>query len=172
MAIEDDEFGAEPDVVENAAEVAPGLAGLIQERFRSAETGRYNHEQRWLQSYKNFRGNFNDGTTQYRDSERSKVFLKITKTKVLAAYGQIVDILFANKKFPIQIEPTPVPEGIAEFAHLKTPLDEAAQSSPFGYAGDGLEVPPGAMIPEENDFLGGLAGEFANAPLAEGPTRS
>ena len=31
MAIEDDEFGAEPDVVENAAEVAPGLAGLIQE---------------------------------------------------------------------------------------------------------------------------------------------
>ena len=58
-------------------------------------------------------------TTQYRDSERSKVFIKITKTKVLAAYGQIVDILFANKKFPIVVESTPVPEGIAEFAHLK-----------------------------------------------------
>ena len=38
-----------------------------------------------------------DSTTQYRDSERSKVFIKITKTKVLAAYGQIIDILFANK---------------------------------------------------------------------------
>ena len=174
MAIEDDEFGAEPDVVENAAEVAPGLAGLIQERFRSAETGRYNHEQRWLQSYKNFRGNFNDGTTQYRDSERSKVFLKITKTKVLAAYGQIVDILFANKKFPIQIEPTPVPEGIAEFAHLETPLDQAMQADPFGFEGDGRDLPPGATqatVPGEKDFLGGLAKEFANTPIAEGPSR-
>ena len=115
----------QPDVIDNAEEIAPGLAGLIQERFRSAETGRYNHEQRWLQAYKNFRGNFNDGTTQYRDSERSKVFLKITKTKVLAAYGQIVDILFANKKFPLTVENTPVPEGIAEFAHMETPLDQA-----------------------------------------------
>ena len=165
MAIEDDEFGAEPDVVENAAEVARDWQDLFTERFRSAETGRYNHEQRWLQSYKNFRGNFNDGTTQYRDSERSKVFLKITKTKVLAAYGQIVDILFANKKFPIQIEPTPVPEGIAEFAHLETPLDQAAPLDPYGYKGDGLEIPPGAMIPEENDFLGGLAESSLTYPL-------
>ena len=162
MAIEDDEFGAEPDVVENAAEVAPGLAGLIQERFRSAETGRYNHEQRWLQSYKNFRGNFNDGTTQYRDSERSKVFLKITKTKVLAAYGQIVDILFANKKFPIQIEPTPVPEGIAEFAHLRNSSrsSSAVPADPVGFEGDGRDLPPGATqatVPGEKDFLGGLS---------------
>ena len=74
-------------------------------------------------SYKNFKGIY-DSTTQYRDSERSKVFIKITKTKVLAAYGQIVDILFANKKFPIVVEPTPMPEGIEEFAHMKTPLDE------------------------------------------------
>ena len=38
MAIEDDEFGAEPDVVENAAEVAPDWQDLFK-RFRSAETG-------------------------------------------------------------------------------------------------------------------------------------
>ena len=52
-------------------------------------------------------------TTQFRDSEKSKVFIKITKTKTLAAYGQIVDVLFANKKFPITVESTPVPEGIS-----------------------------------------------------------
>lgn len=159
----------QPDVLENIEETAPGLAGLITERFRASETGRYNHEQRWLQAYKNFRGNFNDGTTQYRDSERSKVFLKITKTKVLAAYGQIVDILFANKKFPMTVESTPVPEGIAEFAHLETPLDQAMPADPYGYEGDGRELPPGATA--ARDFLGGLKDEYAGLPLREGRAR-
>ncbi len=89
----------------------PGLAGYVKKKFEDSENGRRTHEQRWLQAYKNFRGIY-DSTTQYRDSERSKVFIKITKTKVLAAYGQIVDILFANKKFPLVVEPTPMPEGI------------------------------------------------------------
>ena len=90
----------------------PGPSGVRRGKFEDAENGRFAYEQRWLQAYKNFRGIY-DSTTQYRDSERSKVFIKITKTKVLAAYGQIVDILFANKKFPIVVEATPVPEGIA-----------------------------------------------------------
>ena len=71
------------------------------------------------------------------------MFIKITKTKVLAAYGQIVDILFANKKFPMVVEPTPVPEGIAEFAHLETPMDQAIED-PYGFAGDGRELLMGA----------------------------
>ena len=79
-------------------EQLPGLAAYVKRKFEDSENGRYAYEQRWLQAYKNFRGIY-DSTTQYRDSERSKVFIKITKTKVLAAYGQIVDILFANKSF-------------------------------------------------------------------------
>ena len=129
----------------NAEDQMPGLAGYIQNKFEDAENGRRTHEQRWLQAYKNFRGIY-DSTTQYRDSERSRVFIKITKTKVLAAYGQIIDILFANKKFPIVVEATPVPEGIVEFAHLPTPLDQQQQGmDPFGYAGDGRDLPPGAL---------------------------
>ena len=81
-------------------EDAPGLVGFIKERQREAEDGRLVHEERWLKAYKNFRGIY-DSTTQYTNTEKSKVFVKITKTKVLAAYGQIVDILFANKKFPL-----------------------------------------------------------------------
>ena len=105
----------------NPEEQMPGLAAYIKSKFEDAENGRYAHEQRWLQSYKNFRGIY-DSTTQYRESEKSQVFIRITKTKVLAAYGQIIDILFANKKFPLVVESTPVPEGIAEFAHMETPL--------------------------------------------------
>src|SRR6056300_2013224 len=120
--------------ITDASDKMPGLAAHVKSKFEDAEHGRRAHEQRWLQAYKNFRGIY-DSTTQYRDSERSKVFIKITKTKVLAAYGQIADILFANKKFPIVVESSPVPEGIAEYAHLKTPVDEI--QSPFGYSGDG-----------------------------------
>jgi len=127
--------------VQNAKDKMPGLAGYVRTKFEDSENGRRTFEQKWLQAYKNFRGIY-DSTTQYRDSERSKVFIKITKTKVLAAYGQIIDILFANKKFPIVVESSPVPEGIEEFAHVSTPADEI--KSPFGYAGDGMELEPGA----------------------------
>lgn len=155
--------------LENPEEQLPGLAAYVQSKFEDSENGRYSYEQRWLQAYKNFRGIY-DSTTQYRDSERSKVFIKITKTKVLAAYGQIVDILFSNKKFPLVIEPTPVPEGIAEFAHLQTPLDELIPD-PYGFAGDGRELPPGAAEASQPlDYLGGLSERYQNAPIQPGPS--
>ena len=148
-------------VIASPEEQLPGLVGFIKEKFEGAENGRYTHEQRWLTSFKNFRGIY-DTSTAYRDSERSQVFIKITKTKVLAAYGQIVDILFGSKKFPITVEPTPVPEGIAEFAHQKTPLDEMqvpqTPQDPFGFQGDGKEILPGAMeATPKQEFLGGLS---------------
>ena len=154
-------------------EAMPGLAGHIKSKFNDAENGRKVHEERWLTAYKNFRGIY-DSTTQYRESERSQVFIKITKTKVLAAYGQISDILFSNKKFPIVIEHTPVPEGIAEFAHMETPLDQAIPD-PYGFKGDGKELLPGAIeaTPQQGDmdFLGGIAQQYAGAGLKEGPSR-
>tara|TARA_R110002012_G_scaffold322073_1_gene554625 strand:+ start:2354 stop:4447 length:2094 start_codon:yes stop_codon:yes gene_type:complete len=152
--------------IENPQEELQGIVGYVKDKFQSAEDGRYTHEQRWLKAYKNFRGIY-DSTTQYRDSERSKVFLRITKTKVLAAFGQITDILFANKKFPIVVESSPVPEGIAEFAHMETPLDQAEQPlDPYGFPGDGRQVQPGSM-----DFLGGLQEKYEGTPLAEGPAK-
>ena len=142
--------------VVGAEEFMPGLAGYIKSRFEDAENGRYSYEQRWLKAYKNFRGVY-DSTTQFRDSEKSKVFLKITKTKVLAAYGQIVDILFANKKFPLVVESTPMPEGIAEFAHATTPLD--AMEDPYGFPGDGRSIQPGGLSAESLGIYGKQFGE-------------
>ena len=143
----------------------PGLAGYIRSKFEDAENGRYVYEQRWLQAYKNFRGIY-DSTTTYRDSERSKVFIKITKTKVLAAYGQIVDILFANKKFPIVVESTPVPEGIEEFAHMRTPADDVANTQdPYGFPGDGRELQPGALAASQPHQLGTYGKEFGEMVL-------
>jgi len=157
--------------IENPMEQMPGLCGHIQSKFRDSENGRQGFEAKWLQAFKNFRGVY-DSSTQYRDSERSKVFIKITKTKVLAAYGQIIDILFSNKKFPLVVEATPVPEGIVEFAHLKTPLDDIVPD-PYGYDGDGRELPPGAMkaTTEGLDFLGSLDKRYQSGQnLAPGPS--
>jgi len=153
--------------ISNPSEKMPGLAGYIRNKFEDSENGRRSHEHRWLQAFKNFRGIY-DSTTQYRDSERSKVFIKITKTKVLAAYGQIIDILFANKKFPIVVEPTPMPEGIEEFAHMKTPLDEVVD--PYGFEGDGRQVPPGALQANKPHKLGTYDQEFPDM-LAKGPAK-
>ena len=50
----------------------------------------------------------------FRENEKSRVFVKITKTKVLAAFGQIIEVLFSQGKFPLGVSPTSVPEDIAE----------------------------------------------------------
>lgn len=154
-------------------EAATNVAGVVKSKLEDAETGRYQHEQRWLKAYKNFRGIY-DSSTQFRESEKSKVFIKITKTKVLAAYGQIIDVLFANKKFPVVVEPSPVPEGVAEFAHLNTNPQESPEEpeepeeSLYGFPGDGRELGPGAT---EASPLAGLEGKYEGANLEEGPGR-
>ena len=45
-------------------------------------------------------------------------FVTVTKTKTLAAYGQIVDVLFGNNKFPLSVEPSVLPDGVAESVHI------------------------------------------------------
>ncbi len=152
------------------SEELPGIIGYVTSKYTESKASRQTHEARWLRAYKNYRGVY-DSTTQFRDSEKSKVFVKITKTKTLAAYGQIVDVLFANKKFPITVEPTPVPEGIAEYMHQAMPGEDQLQS-PFGYNGDGRELPPGATeASEPMDKLGGLKGKYEGATLLEGAGR-
>ena len=133
------------------ADDIPYTVGYIRNKFTEAENGRRESELRWQKAYKNYRGII-DGTTAYTATEKSKVFVKITKVKVLAAYGQIIDILFSNKKFPLIVESTPVPEGIAEFAHLsQNPIDQKKE--------------------EPNDFLAGLEEKYGKAPsLKEGPS--
>ena len=150
-------------------EAATNIVGTVKSKFQEAETGRYQHEQRWLKAYKNFRGIY-DSSTQFRESENSKVFIKITKTKVLASYGQMIDVLFASKRFPIVVESSPVPEGIAEFAHLDVAKQGAPppEDSPYGFPGDGRDLPPGAT---EASPLGGLEQKYEGANLKEGPSR-
>jgi hypothetical protein len=135
------------------------LVGIIQSRFFQAEEARNSDEKRWLQSYENYRGLYNK-SVKFRDSEKSRIFVKITKTKVLAAFGQLVDVIFGTGKFPIGIQETKIPEGELEHAHLdiNNPQVQLESSLPddignridnpydVGYEGDGRTLSPGATF--------------------------
>jgi hypothetical protein len=157
-----------PSVVPGS--LLPGLSGYVREKFVAAEEGRRSDEQRWLRSYQNYRGLPEESET-YRESERSKVTVKITKVKVLAAYGQISEILFGRGEFPLTIEPTPDPEGIEESVHLNLVEKQMGGGGPsldpYGYEGDGRELAPGAVEASEPK-LGGLSKELEGASLKKG----
>jgi len=150
--------------------VVPGLSGYIKQKFIAAEEGRRSDEVRWLSVYKNYRGLSEESET-YRESERSKVTVKITKVKVLAAYGQISEILFGRGDFPLVIEPTPDPEGIEESVHLNVvekQMGGGDQSlDPYGFEGDGRELAPGS-VEASAPKLGGLTKELEGASLKKG----
>jgi hypothetical protein len=117
-----------------------------------------------LRSYENYRGLYNK-SVKFRDSEKSRVFVKITKTKVLAAYGQLVDVIFGTGKFPIGIQETKIPEGELGQANLDINNPQMGLESPqsgmqlpddignridnpydVGYEGDGRTLKPGATF--------------------------
>jgi len=95
------------------------IIGTIKDRFAIAEDARQTDETRWLKAYENYRGLYSKNV-KFRESEKSRVFVKITKTKVLAAFGQLVDVIFGTGKFPIGISETKIPEGETDYAHLDT----------------------------------------------------
>jgi len=135
------------------------FVGLIEDRFAQSERAREHDEARWLQAYHNFRGLYAKNV-KFRESEKSKVFIKVTKTKVIAAFGQLVDVIFGTGQFPIGVKATEVPEGVSTYRHLdsapgiessnalKVEQEEKEEVNPFdvGFAGDGKVLKAGATF--------------------------
>jgi len=149
------------------------LLDHVMERFHKAEDARRVDEERWMRAYRNYRGIYGSDV-QFTETEKSRVFIKVTKTKTLAAYGQIVDVLFANNSFPISVEPTILPEGVADTVHFdpadKTQAAQGVEASLYGYKGDGNPLPPGATARTLMDRLGPLKDKLKDmVGLKEGP---
>ena len=141
------------------------LGYLVESRLKESEQARLYDEKRWLRSYRNYRGIYSSDMA-FRDSEKSRVFVKITKTKVLAAYGQLIEVLFSQGKFPIGIFPTTDPTGIEKYAHIKPKnVKNPRMEDIYGFEGDGREITPGSTA---NDILNGLANKYANAGFERG----
>ena len=150
------------DVEENTSTEDMDVSNIVDyvmARFKKSEDYRYEDELRWVRSYRNYRGIYGPDV-QFTEAEKSRVFVKITKTKTLAAYGQIVDVLFANNKFPLSVDPTKLPEGVAKDVSFDPKEPEEIRDmdveSPYGFNGDGMELPKGATEKSLLDRLGPL----------------
>ena len=146
----------EEDKTKNGGYEAEGnpLVGLIRSRFQQAETSKIYDEKRWLKAYRNYRGLYGPEMA-FRENEKSRVFVKVTKTKVLASFGQIIEVLFSQGKFPLGVMPTSVPEDIAERAHLKQkPQEPMPEPDAYGFNCDGRAIPPCATA---DDLMKNLA---------------
>ena len=122
---ETDEVVAAEDSTDSIFETKSSVVAFVAERYKRAEDSRFADEERWLKAYRNYRGLYGKDV-QFTDTEKSRVFVKVTKTKTLAAYGQIVDVLFGNNKFPLSVNPSVLPDGVAESVHINVDPNAAA----------------------------------------------
>ena len=149
------------------------IVGYIQKRFQKAENARNAEEQRWIKAYRNYRGLYGPDVS-FTSSEKSRVFVKVTKTKVLAAYGQIVEVLFGANKFPISIDPTILPEGVSEAVHLETEDTAKKMQEQQAPMGEAEQIQPGETLIDFRDRLAGLKEKLAPVQdnLKEGEAES
>ena len=135
------------------------IISFVKGKYTKAETARRGDEERWIQAYRNYRGLYSP-EVQFTSTEKSKVFVKVTKTKVLAAYGQLIEVLFGGNKFPLSIDPTILPDGVEDTVSLET-NPEAKKASQKDEAEGLPELLPGETLPEFNERVGPLADELA-----------
>jgi len=128
------------------------IVQFVKDKYSKADTARQLDEERWIQAYRNYRGLYGPDV-QFTSTEKSRVFVKVTKTKVLAAYGQIAEVLFGGNRFPISIDPTTLPDGVEDTVSFETnPEVKKAVNSEMA------ELLPGETLPEFKERLGALSG--------------
>lgn len=161
------------DVLE---EVTPQseLIDFVNQRYSEARNGRTQKENDWLRDWYLFRGEYSPAEqAKFAEAVKhnpgaSKVFIKVTKTKAMAVYSQLLEVLLSDNKFPIGIEHTPVPEGVPETVHLSTGGEASPTPVDLGFEGDGNELQPGDTA---NSFLTGLYAKFKDkVTVNEGPS--
>ena len=166
LSYETDEVTAAEDGKESIFDSKPDVVAFVEERFSRSEDARQGDEERWLRAYRNYRGLYSPDV-QFTDTEKSRVFVKVTKTKTLAAYGQIVDVLFGNNKFPLTVDPSVLPDGVAESVHIDMnpnanqagdalrSITQEKPSTPYLIDGD-TKLKPGETLSDLRSRLGPL----------------
>jgi hypothetical protein len=182
--------GTVSNAVEEEFNRAP-LVAHIESLYEESKTYRAPFERQWLKNVNSYKGKDTIEGDE-RGSEKSKVFVRTTTTKVKAAYSQIIESLFSDTKFPIGISATDEPMGVPEYAHIKSdeeepnPVDnmemdiadteqeEIGNPVGIGYEGDGLELEPGMTfdqlkeLVEKRKAAGYKLSEEVSSKLAEG----
>ena len=171
LSYETDDVVAAESGTDSIFDSVSSIVSFVDSRFKRAEDARLGDEERWMRAYRNYRGLYGPDV-QFTSSEKSRVFVKVTKTKTLAAYGQIIDVLFGNNKFPLTVNPSVLPDGVAESVHINvdpnadtlgaTLRDAMTDTAPTPYLlGPDTKLLPGETLRDLQDRLGPLKDRLA-----------
>lgn len=143
------------------------LITYIQERYTRSEESRRADESRWLRAYRNYRGIYGPDV-QFTETEKSRVFIKVTKTKTLAAYSQIAEVLFSNNKFPLSVDPTVLPDGVLADVH-SDPKEMVAGAAPampteIPFGENSANIPKGFDLDTLEQMLGSMKDDLKDLP--------
>lgn len=153
------------------------MVSYVTSLYTKSEDSRRADEQRWITCYRNYRGLYGPDV-KFTDTEKSRVFVKVTKTKTLAAYSQITDVLFGASKFPLSVDPTTLPDGVSDSVHYEpdaaTPEAVGAlqnSNKPVPLFGGSEKLLPGETLEAFKVRLGGMKAKLAPVAdkLIEGP---
>lgn len=103
------------------------LGARLQAMFIEFRDARREQEDSWLEDFRAFCSKYDPATLAALEQAggRSKIFIGLTRTKVMAGYSRIVDLLFQPGQDFWSVEPTPLPELTDEETQILT--DRAAQ---------------------------------------------
>ena len=163
MVMDTEDASALDDMKEDSYSdpLAGSIVGLVKKQYKKASDSRETEETRWIQAYRNYRGIYGPDV-QFTSTEKSQIFVKVTKTKVLAAYGQIIEVLFGNNKFPITVDPTTLPEGVEEAVHFESSDEMKKAKEP---SAEEKKLLPGETMDDLNERLAGLTESLS--PVAD-----
>lgn len=88
------------------------LGARLSARFQEYKDARKETENEWLKDLRQYNGQYEpDVLARLNEAgARSKVFVGLTRTKVMAAYSRIIDLLFQHGDIFFALQPTPVAE--------------------------------------------------------------
>ena len=109
--LEEEELEKEPDGLQ--AQSMQSLGSRLAGTFQEYKDARKETENEWLKDLRQYQGIYEPEVLARLDAasgSRSKVFVGLTRTKVMAAYSRIIDLLFQHGDVFFSVAPTPVPQ--------------------------------------------------------------
>jgi hypothetical protein len=109
---------AEEEVVEQEADGTQAqsmqsLGSRLAGTFQEYKDARKETENEWLKDLRQYQGIYEPDVLARLNAasgSRSKVFVGLTRTKVMAAYSRIIDLLFQHGDVFFSVSPTPIPQ--------------------------------------------------------------
>ena len=88
------------------------LGARLSETFQEYKNARKETENEWLKDLRQYNGQYEaDVLARLEEAgARSRVFVGLTRTKVMAAYSRIIDLLFQHGDAFFSVEATPIPD--------------------------------------------------------------